>query len=169
MSLSQYLDPSFDARNIETQSYEALQPGKYLASIEEVEVRPTQKGGAGLNIKFETLQPVQGRKLFAWINLAHPSSTKCVEIGQQELAKLSKAVGIFQPKDENEFLNKQVVLTVALDKDDATRNVVTDYASATVAPQQAVNPPANMPQAPVPQQAPAATPSPSQGGMPWSQ
>jgi hypothetical protein len=163
MSLSQYVPQGFDARNVETQSFEPLQPGKYLAMIESAEVKPTKSGGAGMNVKFSTLDPVEGRKLFSWINLAHPTSTKAVEIGQQELAKLGKAVGIFQPQDENEFIGKQLVLTVIIDKDDNTRNTVKDYASATVSPQQAVNAPVNAPQAPItapqtgaaqPQQAP---------------
>ena len=165
MSLGQYLGNDFDARNIETQSFSALQPGKYLAMITKSEIRPTKAGGAGLNFEFTTLQPVENRKVFDWVNIAHPTSQKAVDIGKETLAKIGKAVGIFQPKDENEFLNKQLVLTVAIDKDDTTRNVVKDYASATVDSTQAVGAPANTPQAPV-----ASAPAPqAQGGFPWSQ
>ncbi len=159
MSLGQYLGNDFDARNIE---YEALQPGKYLAMITKSEVKPTKAGGAGLSLEFTTLQPVENRKLFDWINIDHPTSKQAVDIGKETLAKIGKAVGIFQPKDENEFLNKQLVLTVAIDKDDATRNRVTDYSSATVDSQQAVAPPVTAPQAPV-------ASAPAQGGMPWTQ
>ena len=166
--LSQYVPQDFDARNVNTQSFDALQPGKYLAMIEKVEVKPTKSGGAGMNVEFSTLDPIQGRKVFSWINLSHPTSTKCVEIGQAELAKLGKAVGIFQPQDENEFIGKQLVLTIAIDKDDTSRNIVKDFASATVSPQQAVGMPMNAPMppqtAPAPQvqQAPAQQPA-----QPW--
>jgi len=162
MSLGQYLGNDFDARNIETTSYSALQPGKYLAMISKAEVKPTKTGGAGLNLEFTTLQPVENRKVFDWINIAHPTSQKAVDIGKETLAKLGKAVGIFQPKDENEFLNKQVVLTVAIDKQDETRNVIKDYSSATVDSTQAVSPPVTAPQAPV-------ASAQAQGGMPWTQ
>jgi|DEB0MinimDraft_10_1074344.scaffolds.fasta_scaffold37960_2 hypothetical protein len=161
MSLGQYLGNDFDARNIETKSFGPLQPGKYLAMISKSEVKPTKTGGAGLNLEFTTLQPVENRKVFDWINIAHPTSQKAVDIGKETLAKLGKSVGIFQPKDENEFLNKQVVITVAIDKDDTTRNVIKDYESATVPSTQAVAPPVMAPQAPV-------ASAPQKGASPWS-
>ena len=169
MSLGQYLRNDFDARNIETKSFEPLQPGKYLAMISKAEVKKTKpkdpnfpnEVGAGLSLEFTTLQPVQNRKVFDWINIAHPTSQKAVDIGEATLAKLGKSVGIFHPNDENEFLNKQVVITVAIDKDDNTKNRVTDYSSATVPSTQAVAPPVMAPQAPV-------ASAPQKGASPWS-
>lgn len=155
--LSQYTN-GFNANEVETQSFEPVPPGKYLAQIEDAELKNTKSGGAGLNLKFKVATGQHsGRILFDWINLAHPTSTKCVEIGQQQLAGLCKALSVVTVTNTNELLGKQIGLQVAIDKDDSTRNEVKGY----------INPNESAPVAAAPVAQPAPAPA-SGGAMPWA-
>ena len=150
---------NFDATQIETTSRDPVQPGTYEAVITESETRPCRNGqGLGINLTFEILsEAAKGRKVWYWINYLHPKA-EAQRIGQEELARICKAVGIGHLDDTVQLHNIPMMITVALDKDDPTRNTVKKVAAKT-APQAAA-----VASAPASQQ-PAAT---STGSAPWA-
>ena len=116
---------SFDANSVEISSRDPIPAGVYEALICDSEVRPTRSGnGKGINFTFEILSgPHKGRKVFAWINFQHPK-VEAQRIGQEELARLCKAVGVGKLDDTTQLHNLPMMITVGIDKDDPTRNVV---------------------------------------------
>jgi hypothetical protein len=95
------LDRSVRASDHDTVQRGATLPdGIYELEVEGTEVKKSNKGGTGINVTYEVYLPEQykGRKFFQWINVKVPGSPKAEEIGEQELAKLIKAVGI--PEDD---------------------------------------------------------------------
>lgn len=149
---------NFDATQVDTSSREAIQPGTYEAVITESEIRPCRSGaGKGINLTFEILsESAKGRKVWSWINYIHPKA-EAQRIGQEELARICKAVGVQKLDDTNQLHNIPLMITVAIDKDDPTRNVVKKVApkAATAAS------PASQPSA-----APTATSA--SEGAPWA-
>ena len=119
---------NFDATQIDTTLHDPVQPGTYEAVITESETRPCRNGqGLGINLTFEILsEPAKGRKVWNWINYMHPKA-EAQRIGQEELARLCKALGIARLGDTTEMHNIPLMITVALDKDDPTRNVIKGY------------------------------------------
>lgn len=119
---------SFDANSVEITSRDPIPAGIYEALICDSEVRPTRSGnGKGINLTFEILSgPHKGRKVFAWINFQHPKA-EAQRIGQEELARICKAVGIGKLDDTAQLHNLPMMITVAIDKDDQSRNVIKNY------------------------------------------
>ena len=119
---------SFDANSVEITSRDPIPAGIYEALICDSEVRPTRSGnGKGINLTFEILSgPHKGRKVFAWINFQHPKA-EAQRIGQEELARLCKAVGVGKLDDTTQLHNLPMMITVGIDKDDPTRNVIKGY------------------------------------------
>ena len=119
---------NFDASTIDTTSRDPIKPGTYEAVITESEIRATKSGnGKGINLTFEILsQEAKGRKVWAWINSQHPKQ-EAQRIGQEELARICKAVGVEKLQDTAQLHNLPLMITVAIDKDDPTRNVVKGY------------------------------------------
>lgn len=150
-----------DANQVETNdSFEPLKPGKYYVAIEEVEVKDTKSGGKGMNIKFDVIGPEgTGRKLFDFINLAHPTSPKCVEIGQKQLASICKAIGMQVITNTNQMLTQKIGVVVAIDKDNPEQNRIKGYYNLAAE--------AAKPATPAPQAAPAAGASANPAKMPW--
>lgn len=121
---------NFNAAGIETTSRDPIEPGAYEAVVVESEMRPVKSGnGIGINLTFEIIGEgkAKGRKVWAWINYQHPKSD-VQRIGQEELARLCKAVGIDNLNDTEQLHNLPLTLTVGYDKADRTRNVVKGYA-----------------------------------------
>lgn len=148
----------FDATQIDTTSHDPVQPGTYEAVITESEIRPCRSGaGRGINLTFEILsEPAKGRKVWSWINYIHPKQ-EAQRIGQEELARLCRAVGVGKLGDTVQLHNIPVMITVAIDKDNPTRNVIKKVApKASVAAPAASVPPAAQAAAPVAGSAPWA-------------
>ena len=116
---------SFDANSIEITSRDPIPAGIYEALICDSEVRPTRSGnGKGINLTFEILSgPHKGRKVFAWINFQHPKA-EAQRIGQEELARICKAVGVGKLDDTAQLHNLPMMITGAIDMDDQSRNVI---------------------------------------------
>lgn len=149
---------NFDATQIDTTSHDPVQPGTYEAVITESETRPCRNGqGLGINLTFEILSdPMKGRKVWNWINYLHPKP-ETQRIGQEELARLCKALGIARLGDTTEMHNIPLMITVGLDKDDPSRNVIKKVApKASVAVPVASVPPT------------AQTAAPAAGSAPWA-
>ena len=86
---------SFDATSVEITSRDPVPADVYEALITDSEIRATRTGnGKGINLTFEIVSgPHKGRKVFAWINFQHPKA-EAQRIGQEELARICKAVGV---------------------------------------------------------------------------
>ena len=119
---------SFDANSVDITSRDPIPAGIYEALICDSEVRPTRSGnGKGINLTFEILSgPHKGRKVFAWINFQHPKA-EAQRIGQEELARICKAVGVGKLDATAQLHNLPMMITVAIDKDDQSRNVIKNY------------------------------------------
>lgn len=120
---------NFNAAAIETTSFDAIPSGVYEAVISASEMRPTKAGnGVGINLTFEIISEGagKGRKLWTWINYQNPNSV-AQQIGQEELAKICKAVGVSNLTATEQLHNIPLMITVALDKNDTTKNVVKSY------------------------------------------
>ena len=144
---------NFNAAEIDTTSRDAIPSGTYEAVITDSEMTATKNGlGMGINLTFEIISdcPAKGRKVFVWINYEHPK-VEAQRIGREELASLCKAVGVSNLTDTNQLHNLPLLITVGLDKNDSTRNVVKKYASKAA------------PSASVTQRPAAAT-----GAAPWA-
>ena len=119
---------NFNAAEIDTTSRDAIPSGTYEAVVTDSEMRATKNGlGMGINLTFEILSgPHKGRKVFAWINFQHPKA-EAQRIGQEELARICKAVGVGKLDDTAQLHNLPMMITVAIDKDDQSRNVIKNY------------------------------------------
>ena len=80
--------------------------------------------------------------MFAWINYEN-ASAKAQQIGREELASLCKAVGVTELEDTVQLHNLPLLITVGLDRNDPTKNVVKAYKAKAAQTQQ----PAQKPQA----------------------
>ena len=122
---------NFNAAEIETTSRDAIPTGTYEAVVTDSEMRATKSGlGMGINLTFEILTegPAKGRKVFSWINYEHPK-VEAQRIGREELASLCKAVGVTELNDTAQLHNLPLMITVGIDRNDPTRNVVKKYAA----------------------------------------
>ena len=81
------------------------------------EMKDTKKGdGKYLQFEFVVMQGEhEGRKLWDRFNLVNPS-IKAVSIGQRQLAKLCRAVGVLRPKESAELHGKPVMAKVDVRK-----------------------------------------------------
>ena len=122
---------NFNAAEVETTSRDAIPTGIYEAVVTDSEMRATKSGlGMGINLTFEILTegPAKGRKVFSWINYEHPK-VEAQRIGREELASLCKAVGVTELNDTAQLHNLPLMITVGIDRNDPTRNVVKKYAA----------------------------------------
>ena len=122
---------NFNAAEIDTTSRDAIPSGTYEAVVTDSEMKATKNGlGMGINLTFEILSdgPAKGRKVFVWINYEHPKA-EAQRIGREELASLCKAVGVANLTDTNQLHNLPLMVTVGVDRNDPTRNVVKKYAA----------------------------------------
>ena len=144
---------NFNAAEIDTTSRDAIPSGTYEAVITDSEMKATKNGlGMGINLTFEIISdgPAKGRKVFVWINYEHPK-VEAQRIGREELASLCKAVGVSNLTDTNQLHNLPLLITVGLDRNDSTRNVVKKYASKAA-----------------PSAQPAQRPAAATGAAPWA-
>ena len=143
----------FNAAEVDTTSRDAIPSGTYYeAVVTDSETRATKNGnGMGINLTFEILSdPAKGRKVFAWINYENQNA-KAQQIGREELASLCKAVGVTELEDTVQLHNLPLVITVGVDRNDPTKNVVRAYKAKAAQTQQ-----------------PAQKPPQASGAAPWA-
>ena len=119
----------FNAAEIDTTSRDAIPSGTYEAVVTASEMKATKNGlGMGINLTFEILSdgPAKGRKVFAWINYEN-QRPEAQRIGREELASLCKAVGVTELNDTVQLHNLPLLITVGLDRNDPTKNVIKAY------------------------------------------
>jgi len=120
---------SFNAAEVQPTSFDALPPGSYEAVVSNSESRPMKSGnGMGFNFEFEIISGnFKGRKVFAWITFEHRTSPQAQQIGREQLSALCRAVGVTQLNDTVQLHNLPLMITLGIDKNDPTRNVVKAY------------------------------------------
>jgi len=105
---------NFDPSEHES-SFEPIPVGEYQAIIRNSEKKETKSGtGSYLNLTFEIVAGQhKGRTLFDILNLWNPNP-KAVEIANQQLAKIAKAVGVQGRLNDSHALHN-VPLTIKVD------------------------------------------------------
>ncbi|SFB52593.1 Protein of unknown function [Rhizobium sp. NFR07] len=100
------LGQRFNAQDHDTEQRGSNLPnGTYVLEVSASEVKPTAKGnGTILKLTYDVVEPSEfkGRKIFANINLENANST-AQEIGQRDLAKLCRAIGLNEVNDSDEL------------------------------------------------------------------
>ena len=135
----------FNAAEVQPSSFEAIPTGTYEAVISNSESRPMKSGnGMGFNLEFEIISgECKGRKVFAWITFEHRTSPDAQRIGREQLSAICRAVGVTQLNDTAQLHNLPLLIVVALDKNDPTRNIIKGFkavksvGAGTAAPQAA--------------------------------
>jgi len=120
---------SFNAAEVQPSSFDAIPAGTYEAVIANSESKPMKSGnGMGFNFEFEIVSGDQkGRKVFAWITFEHRTSPDAQRIGREQLSAICRAVGVTQLTDTTQLHNLPMTITVAIDKNDPSRNVIKAY------------------------------------------
>lgn len=119
----------FNAAEVQPSSFEAIPTGTYEAVISNSESRPMKSGnGMGFNLEFEIISgECKGRKVFAWITFEHRTSPDAQRIGREQLSAICRAVGVTQLNDTAQLHNLPLLIVVALDKNDPTRNTIKGF------------------------------------------
>lgn len=155
---------SFNAAEVQPNQHDLIPAGVYEAVITDSKTQAIKSGaGVGINITFEIISGEhKSRKVWQWINYQH-TNQEAQRIGRGELSAICHAVGVLQLQDTAQLHNLPLLITVALDRKDPSRNVITRFAprTATVAspvtPQQ--TPVSAVPVTPVTQ---------TSGAAPWA-
>jgi len=109
---------NFDATTVEPQQdFQALPAGEYLAHVKDSEMKQTKAGtGEYLQLTFEILEgQAKGRLVFDRINLRNPNQV-AVQIGQQHLSSLCRAIGQMNVTDSAQLHNKPVIIRLSVKK-----------------------------------------------------
>ncbi|QFT69668.1 hypothetical protein FIU93_22985 [Labrenzia sp. THAF35] len=119
------LGRTFDAQDHDTeqQEYQKLPLGIYDLEMVASEVDEKDTGDIVLKGTLEVLAPEDfaGRKVFLNFNLQH-SSAKAQEIGQQEFARLCRAIGETTVDDSEELHFKRFRAKIGIGKDSKEKN-----------------------------------------------
>lgn len=120
---------SFNAAEVQPSSFDAIPAGVYEAVIANSESKPMKSGnGMGFNFEFEIISgDHKGRKVFSWITFEHRTSPDAQRIGREQLSAICRAVGVTQLNDTTQLHNLPMMITVAIDKNDPSRNVIKAY------------------------------------------
>lgn len=139
-------------------SFGPLPAGEYEMMIVASATKATKSGsGSYLELEMQVIGGEHsGRRHWEIFNIQNQSQ-RAVEIAEQQLAKLCRAIGIDDVEDSKELHDTPFIVTMGVDKNDSTRNVIWAYKSAGL-------PPATKPAAPA-RPAPAAAPGKS--ARPW--
>lgn len=143
-------------------NYGPLPAGDYEMMIVKSETKPTKAGtGHYLECEMHVISGEHsGRRHWERFNLDNPNA-QAVKIAQEALARLCAAIGVDDVEDSEQLHDQPFVAEVAIDKKDATRNVIWNYSPAASAAPTFKSAPAP---APVRQAAPAAA---AKTARPW--
>ena len=109
-------------------TYGPLPAGEYEVMIVKSDTKTTKSGnGSYLELEMHVISGEHtGRRHWERLNLDNPS-LQTVKIAQEQLARLCVALGLDQVNDSEELHDKPFVAEFAIDKKDATRNVIWGY------------------------------------------
>lgn len=101
--------------------------GHHQAIINVSEIRPTKKNKEGIdNSKYLYLEftitsneGFKGRKVFEYLNI-HNSSEACQKNARRKLQELAVSVGISDPKNPRDLVNRAVLLDIGIEKQDGS-------------------------------------------------
>jgi hypothetical protein len=121
---------NYDLQNVKANDFEVIPPGDYPAIITECEEKPTKNNdGKRLNLKIQILDgKFQNRILFDGLNTENKSAI-AQQIGRAQLKAICIAINNLNPKDSSEILNKPLMVTVKIgkDQDGNPRNEIKGY------------------------------------------
>jgi hypothetical protein len=127
-------------------SFEPIPEGRYIASIEKVDIRDTKSGtGSYLNIQWKVTGPeYAGRVIFDMINHRN-QSVKAQEIGLRQLSGLLAATGIKRLEDTDQLIGLSAEIKVVIEESAGfdPSNRVKSYKAIAGSP---LPPPAEAPQ-----------------------
>mgnify|MGYP000049952867 FL=1 len=106
----------FNALEIEpATSYEPIPADWYKAVITETEEKPTKaQTGSYLQLTIEVIEGQhQGRRVFERLNLKNPNSV-AVEIAQRSLSSICRSIGVNNPQNSEELMDKPLMIKVAV-------------------------------------------------------
>ena len=106
----------FDASEIEpAATYEPLPADWYKAVITTTEEKPTKaQTGSYLELNMEIIEgSYQGRRVFERLNLKNPNPV-AVEIAQRSLSSICRAVGVNNPQNSEELMDKPLMIKLAV-------------------------------------------------------
>ena len=143
-------------------TYGPLPAGEYEVMIVKSDTKTTKSGnGSYLELEMHVISGEHtGRRHWERLNLDNPS-LQTVKIAQEQLARLCVALGLDQVNDSEELHDKPFVAEFAIDKKDATRNVIWGYRAISGAPVS----PAKLATHKAPP--PAASAAPAKSARPW--
>jgi hypothetical protein len=99
--------------------FEPIPAGNYTVIIDNTEVKPTKKGGVGINLTYKVVEgSYKNRLIFDWLNYECPSSEIAQKIGRGDLKKICEAVGKPVIDDPSELKYKPFGISVKVVKDD---------------------------------------------------
>lgn len=155
---------SFNAAEVQPNQHDLIPAGVYEAVITNSKTQAIKSGaGVGINITFEIISGEhRSRKVWQWINYQH-TNQEAQRIGRGELSAICHAVGVLQLQDTAQLHNLPLLITVAVDRKDPSRNVITRFAPKT--PTAAASVPVQQPAAPAVSATPTAQ---TTGAAPWA-
>jgi len=106
----------FNALEIEpATSYEPIPADWYKAVITETEEKPTKaQTGSYLQLTIEVIEGHhQGRRVFERLNLKNPKPV-AVEIAQRSLSSICRSIGVNNPQNSEELMDKPLMIKVAV-------------------------------------------------------
>ena len=107
-----------DLANVKANEFEVIPAGDYPAIITEMEEVPTKDNtGKRLNLKLQIIDgKFQNRTIFDGLNTTN-NSPVAQQIGRQQLKSICVALNNPNPKDSSELLNKALMITIKVGKD----------------------------------------------------
>jgi len=106
----------FNALEIEpATSYDPIPADWYKAVITETEEKPTKaQTGSYLQLTIEVIEGQhQGRRVFERLNLKNPNVV-AVEIAQRSLSSICRSIGVNNPQNSEELMDKPLMIKVAV-------------------------------------------------------
>ena len=106
----------FNALEIEpATSYDPIPADWYKAVITETEEKPTKaQTGSYLQLTIEVIEGhYQGRRVFERLNLKNPKPV-AVEIAQRSLSSICRSIGVNNPQNSEELMDKPLMIKVAV-------------------------------------------------------
>ena len=106
----------FNALEIEpATSYDPIPADWYKAVITETEEKPTKaQTGSYLQLTIEVIEGhYQRRRVFERLNLKNPKPV-AVEIAQRSLSSICRSIGVNNPQNSEELMDKPLMIKVAV-------------------------------------------------------
>lgn len=107
---------NFDATTVQPSlSFELLPAGEYVAMITSSETKATNSGnGSYIKLRFEIVDgTAKGRVLFTNLNMWN-QNPKAVEIAQQDLSSICRAISILQVADSSQLHDRPMIIKVGI-------------------------------------------------------